>query len=104
MIRILQAVVVLFALSFNVSATEDPGFDEICRIYTEAQNSSMSGEQLNTYIFDNIDQRVASKDAREAHDAIFNLEAAARYEVLKQSAELVLEHPWDCPAAKKLLR
>lgn len=104
MTKIWSFLIALLLLSSHPALSESPGFDEICRIYTEAQNSSMSGGQLNTYIFDNVDQRVASKDAREAHDVIFNLEAAARYEVLKQSAELILEHPWDCPAAKILLR
>jgi hypothetical protein len=94
-------IVLLFSL--HAVAAEDTGFNEICRIYTEAQNSSMLGQQLSTYIFDNVEQRVISKDARDAHDAIFQLDPTKRYEIFKQSAELALRHLWNCPAAKNLM-
>lgn len=103
MVKILNFFIVLLLLSLNAVAAENTGFDEICRIYTEAQNSSMAGEQLSTYIFDNIEQRVTLEDARDAHEIVFQLEPAKRYDIFKQSAELVLKHPWDCPAAKNLM-
>lgn len=104
MFKVLYITTVLLALSFNVSVANDTGFDEICRIYTEAQNSSMTGEQLSTYIFDNVDQRVTLKDARVAHEIIFQLDPPKRYAIFKESAELSLQHPWDCPAVKSLMQ
>lgn len=103
MAKVLHTLIFLLFLSFNAMASEETSFDEICRIYTEARNSSMTGEQMSTYIFDNVDQRVASKDAREAHEVIFQLDPTERYDIFKQSAELVLQHPWDCPAVKNLM-
>jgi hypothetical protein len=104
MVKIFHSLIVLLVLSFNVAANEVTGFDEICRIYTEAQNSSMTGEALSTYIFDNVEQRVTLKDARDAHEIVFQVEPAKRYYIFKQTAELILKHPWDCPAAKNLMQ
>lgn len=104
MVKVLYTFIFLLFLSFNAVATEETGFDEICRIYTEAQNSSMTGELLSTYIFDNVDQRVTLKDARVAHEIIFQLDPPKRYAIFKESAELSLQHPWDCPAVKSLMQ
>ncbi len=88
----------------NISYAEtDAGFDEICRIYTEAVNSSMKNEQLSDYIFKNIQKRVNNKDALDVHDMIFQLAPAERYKIFKQSAEMSLKRNWDCPAVKQLL-
>lgn len=85
-------------------ATSDTGFDEICRIYAEANNSGMTKEQLSNYIFDNVNERVNVKDAIQAHDAVFNLAPAERYSIFKQSAELSLKREWGCQAIKKLMK
>lgn len=86
-----------------ISATET-GFDEICKIYTEAKNSSMKKEDLNNYIFDNVKSRVTSKDALEAHSAVFNLGLDKRFIIFKQSAEYSLKRKWECPAVKALMK
>ena len=80
------------------------GFDLICQIYTEARNSSMTKEQLNNYIFDNVENRVKSKDAIEAHTAVFNLEPKKRYPIFKESAEYSLKKKWECDAVKFLMK
>jgi len=80
------------------------GFDVICQIYTEANNSSMTKEQLNNYIFDNVESRVKSIDAIEAHTAVFNLEPKKRYPIFKESAEYSLKKKWNCDAIKLLMK
>ena len=96
---------VLFILvSVIAYSTEETGFDEICIIYTEAQNSSMTDEDLNTYIFENVKNRVTSKDALEAHSAVFNLGLDKRFIIFKESAEYSLKHKWECAAVKALMK
>ena len=101
-----KLVLITFFLTYSICAyAEDTaGFDEICKIYTEAKNSSMPKRQLSDYIFDNIEQRVTSVDALEAHGAVFNLEPARRYSIFKQSAELSLKRDWNCEAVKELMK
>ncbi len=85
-------------------ANNNMGFDEICRIYTEAVNSSMKKEQLSDYIFKNVQSRINVKGALEVHDIIFQVEPEKRYKLFKQSAELSLKRKWDCPAVKLLIK
>ena len=87
----------------TVSASET-GFDEICKIYTEAKNSSMKKEDLNSYIFDNVKNRVTSKDTLEAHSAVFNLGVDKRFKIFKQSAEYSLKRKWECPAVEAMMK
>lgn len=97
-------ITIIFIWTYSIVAfASDHGFDEICRIYTEAQNSSMQKEQLSRYIFDNVKKRVNNKDALDAHDVVFLADPKERYSLFKQSAELSLKRSWDCPAVKALM-
>lgn len=99
-----QFITIIFIWTCSIVAfASDQGFDEICRIYTEAQNSSMQKEQLSSYIFDNVKKRVNNKDALDAHDVVFLADPKERYSLFKQSAELSLKRSWDCPAVKALM-
>lgn len=101
-----KLIFLLLILSFsNIScANNEMGFDEICRIYTEAVNSSMKKEQLSDYIFSNVQKRVKVKDALEVHDMIFQVAPEERYKIFKQSAELSLKRSWDCQAINELMK
>lgn len=77
-------------------------FDEICRIYTEIQNSNMSLNTASNYLLKNIEKRVRSNDALVAHSAILEAMSDRRYELFKQSAEEVLGTVWRCPAMESL--
>ena len=70
-IRKITLTIILSILS--ISAFSETGFDEICKIYTEAKNSSLTKSQLSDYVFDNVKNRVNSKDALDAHSAVFSL-------------------------------
>ena len=94
----------LWTYSTISQANNDIGFDEICRIYSEAVNSSMKKEQLSNYIFKNVQERVSDKAALEVHDIIFQVEPEKRYKLFKQSAELSLKRKWDCLAVKLLIK
>ncbi len=96
----------LFIIMFPISAysADIAGFNEICNIYTEAQNSSMSREQISDYIQNNIQARVQSVDALDAHGAVFQLEPANRYSIFKKSAEISLKHSWYCDAVKNFMK
>ncbi len=96
--------VLLFSISISAYAIEDSGFDEICKIYTEAKNSNMPKRQLSDYIFDNIKNRVSSKDALDAHTAVFNLGVDKRFSVFKEIVESSLKRKWECVAVKELMR
>lgn len=102
--KFLLVLLFCFFSTSTHSSVEQTGFDEICKIYTEALNSSMQKEQMSRYIFDNVKNRVNSVDALEAHSAVFNLDPAKRYLIFKQSAELSLKHIWDCEAVKQLMK
>lgn len=97
-------LIILLYLLANISFASDNGFDEICRIYTEAQNSNMNKTQLSNYIWDNIQHRVKNNDALKAHEAVFQLDPTKRYPIFKKSAEISLKKKWNCAAVKELLK
>lgn len=103
-IRKITLAIIISIISITAFSAEKTGFDEICKIYTEAKNSSMTKEELSTYIFENIKNRVKSKDALEAHEAVFNLGTDKRFSVFKQSAEYSLKHKWECVAVEELMK
>lgn len=96
-----KLTLILFFLACPVLAPADEaGFDEVCRIYTEAKNSHMPFQQLNNYIFDNVKDRVRVQDALDAHDAIIDASADVRYKIFKENVEDLLKRRWDCEAMK----
>lgn len=97
------SILIIWANSIFAYASGVQGFNEICQIYTEAQNSSMKKVQLSNYIFENIKNRVNNKDALDAHDVVFLADPKERYSLFKQSAVVSLKKNWDCPAMKKLM-
>ena len=97
-------LIILLYMLTNISFASDNGFDEICRIYTEAKNSNMNKTQLSDYIWDNIQHRVKDEDALKAHEAVFQLDPAKRYPIFKKSAEISLNKKWGCQAIKDLLQ
>ena len=103
-IRKIAFMIILSIISISTISAAETGFDEICKIYTEAKNSSLSKSQLSNYIFENIKNRVTSKDALEAHSAVFNLGVDKRFSIFKQSAEYSLKHKWECAAVKELMK
>jgi hypothetical protein len=101
--KLLLAAILLFSHTIHAENTNEAGFTEICIIYTAALNTNMNTEQLSDYIFSNVAERVKSKDALEAHEAVMQLDSSQRYEIFKQSAEFSLKHNWDCEAMKKVM-
>lgn len=102
----LITIAFIFAMnSFaNTKIARENGFNTICQIYTEALNSSMTKDQLSKYIFSNIKNRVTSKDALEAHEAVFQLDPPKRYDIFKQSAKYSLKHHWHCASVETLMK
>jgi len=103
-IRKITLAIIFSIISISAFSANETGFDEICNIYTEAKNSSLSKSQLSDYIFENIKNRITSKDALEAHEAVFNLSVDKRFSVFKQSAEYSLKQKWECTAVEELMR
>jgi hypothetical protein len=99
---ILFIICALFIIG-NIQAKE-PGFDVVCRIYTEAQNSSMTKQQLSDYVNNNIAERVSDKDAFTTHSIIFQVSPDERYKIFKESAEHSLKRKWNCAAMKTLMK
>ena len=100
-------IVTLFILiTYNsiFQSAQASGFDEICNIYTEAQNTNMPKEQLSEYIFDNVKKRVTLPEAIEAHGSVFHLDPKKRYSIFKKAAEITLNKTWDCPAIESLMK
>lgn len=103
-IRNLVLVLIFSISSFGISQASELGFDEVCKIYTEALNSNMSTTDSNQYIFDNVKTRVSDKDAATAHSVIYQAEPAQRYGLFKEAAEHYLNKDWSCSAMKTLMK
>lgn len=106
-IRIFLLVFISILAFSNISfaeQSEQSGFNEVCQIYTEAMNSNMPTEEMSKYIFDNISNRVNSKDALIAHDVVFQTAPEKRYGLFKEAAEHSLKSKWDCAAMNKLMK
>ena len=101
-----RLIAVLFLIIYPILGftAENASFDEICAIYTEAKNSSLTSAARSEYIFKNVENRIQSKDALQAHSAVFNLEPKKRYAIFKKSAEYSLKKKWDCETIKQLMK
>ncbi len=93
----------IYSHSESSYSESEPGFDEICRVYTEAYNSNMSINVLSEYIFDNVKKRVSFDEALEAHEVVMHADAKSRYALFKGSAEYTLKRSWDCKAMKTIM-
>jgi hypothetical protein len=102
--KFLFAVFLLCSYAAHAADTDEADFDKICKIYTGALNSTMNIEQLSDYIFSNVAQRVKSRNALDAHEAVMQVEPVQRYNIFKQSAELALKHPWNCAAMQQIMK
>lgn len=102
--KLLFTAFLFCSIVVHAADNDEASFDEICKIYSSALNSSMNIEQLSDYIFSNVAQRVKSKDALEAHEAVMQVDQTKRYQIFKQSAELVLKHPWNCEAMQQVMQ
>lgn len=100
---LLLAFALLFSHNIYAENANEAGFNQICQIYTAALDSHMNIKNMSNYIFSSIKQRVKSKDALDSHEAVMQLDASKRYSIFKKSAELSLNHRWNCPAMKKLM-
>ncbi len=104
--RTIQALLITLMVSvFSTFANADERqeFNEICRIYTEINNSNMSKDVASKYVMANVKERVSSKDALIAHEAIMQAMPDQRYQLFKQSAEWKTGSTWDCYAMEHLL-
>lgn len=96
-------ILLLFHSVISFADGNEQGYDEVCRIYTEAYSTNMPISTLSQYIFGNIKQRAGYTDAAEAHEAVIHADAKTRYELFKASAEHTLNHKWDCAAMKSVM-
>jgi hypothetical protein len=97
----------MLSLTYSGTAftnSDESGYDETCRIYTEAYNTNMPIGTLSNYVLENIKKRVRSEDAREAHQAILHAAPPTRYGLFKSSAEHTLGHNWDCKAMERIMK
>lgn len=97
-------IILSFLFSIGSIQAQESGFDEVCRIYTEAKNSSLTKQQLSDYLNDNVTSRVSDKDALELHDVIRQVTPSERYKIFKESVEMSLKRKWDCAAMKTLMK
>lgn len=97
-------IILSFLFSMGIIQAQKSGFDEICRIYTEAKNSSLSKQQLANYLNDNVAKRISDKDALALHDVIPQVIPSDRYKIFKESVEMSLKIKWDCAAMKALMK
>ena len=89
-------LVVSFIASMTIACSSPKGFDEICLIYTEAKEKHGTSVEISEYIFDNVEARVNSVPAIQAHSAIYNIASEDRYPIFKESAEETLKREWNC--------
>ena len=102
--RKLIIILLLCAYSTISYPNDKSDFDEICRIYTEARNSNMTIEILSKYIFDNVKERIHSKEALEAHAAVMYVGKKSRYNLFQDSAEHTLKQNWNCEAMEAVMK
>jgi hypothetical protein len=103
--RTMQALLITLMISvFSTfsNADERQEFDEICRIYTEINNSNMSKDVASKYVMANVKERAFSKDVLIAHEAIMQAMPDQYYKLFKQSAEWKIGSVWHCDAIEHL--
>lgn len=92
------ALVIPHSMTAYSSAMED--FDALCNLIDETLEMSLSAEKKITYVNDNLQQRINSKDVKEAFISLQYLDPAERYSVFKQAAEATIDKQWECAPMK----
>ncbi len=88
----------------TIGGTNTNGFDEMCKIFTEAMNSGDENSgQVSAYIEENIKSRLSAGEARDAYEIMFHLEPEKRYALFKRVAESDLKREWQCEPMRQLL-
>lgn len=96
----------MYAVNFYILYSN--GFDKICKIYTEVYTdpkyAKLSQGEKTVLIDDKVHSSVFSVDAITAYSAVVTADPRYKYELLKKSAEVSLNHKWDCSELAKLQR
>jgi len=102
MYKIYLGFIFCFCISCVAQAQEN-GFDKICKIYSTVLTKNMDAQFGSKYINSNIKLYVHDKNAIQAHNEIFLVSQAQRYQLFKKIAEHTLKRHWNCSAMKTLL-
>ena len=93
-------IVVFFILINQVSLAdnfvENKAYTVFCELVTEAVNLSTEAKIRHEYIIKNFDEKVGSKEIKEAYDVVFQVAPDKRYSVFKESIEEITGGVWEC--------
>lgn len=96
-----------FLMSIVVSTFAEPekkDFDAMCALIQDAMELGLEPQARLTYINNQFDSRVGSKDVKESYDLVFQVSPNQRYQVFKQAVESSLGPTWECPALNEFFK
>jgi len=104
---LLLLLLFLFSLNFSLFAAQ-PEFQKdyklICDTFKNATNSpvfkNLNREQSIEKINDIIWKNIKTKEAKDMLSVIASASPDKKYDLLKQTIEVVTEKKWDCPAMR----
>jgi len=100
-------LLLLFSLNHNLYASQfesDNDYKLICDTFINATKSSefkyLNREQSMEKINDIIWENIKTKEAKNILSIIASASPEKKYDLLKQTIELVTKNKWDCPAMR----
>lgn len=88
--------------SCSQSGTANSDYDRICDYVQSVLVMDVSEQQKFDYIGEYFDNKVKSKDAKEAYVLIYQIAPDQRYSVFKGAVEASTGTTWECPALDTL--
>lgn len=86
------------SLAYNIA--DNNVYSIFCELVTEAMTLKSNTKSQHEYIVKNLNEKVGSKDIKDAYDVVFQVAPDKRYNVFKESIEEVVGTSWECSGLK----
>lgn len=102
--NILSLFVFFILMSQNTLANnvgDNRVYSTFCKLVTEAMTLRSDAKRRHEYIVKHFDEKVGSKDIKDAYDVVFQVAPDKRYSVFKESIEEDIGGEWECSGLKE---
>jgi len=97
-------ILIFFILMSQESLANNIGDNKVysifCELVTEAMTLRSDTKSRHEYIVKYFDEKVGSKEIKDAYDVVFQVAPDKRYNVFKKSIEEDIGAAWECSGLK----
>jgi len=97
-------IIIFFILMSQKSLANNIGdnkvYSSFCKLVTEAMTKRSDAKSRHEHIVKHFDEKVGSKEIKDAYDVIFQVKPDKRYSVFKNSIGEDIGGVWECSSLK----